>query len=271
MKMKLNKGKNPKKYESKSQKRGKTAIKLIRGGGCDAPDVSTQYINPPGSVMSAGLEGTTNIFQRVFYGPGPSHTNIEVPSCHTSPYQSQIYAPTPTPQHGGQNGGGFFMDMTKIIDKQPAIQGYYDESPPVILDGKTFLSNNCQSQCGGGKISLYKVKKMSQKIVRKVKSKKMSKKACKSASKMTKAQKGGKGGKGKKSKMVKKGKMAKKSKKMMKGKSKSKLVGGGDDAAPVDIGSSESYKIAGQPGNFSPDMMTRDFTCNQLNVTPNCI
>ncbi len=259
MKMKL-KEKKAKKYESKSQKRGKTVFKLIRGGGCDAPDVVSQYINPPGSVMSAGLEGTTNIFQRVFYGPGPSHTNIEVPTCHSSPYQSQIYAPTPT-QHGGQNGGGFFMDMTKIIDKQPVIQGYYDESPPVILNGKTFLSNNCQSQCGGGKISLYKVKKMSQKSVRKLKSKKVSKKAVKSLPKMTKVRKG------KKSKMNKLDiKKPKKSKKVKKVK---KLVGGGDET--VDVGSSESYKIAGQQGNFSPDMMTRDFTCNQLNVTPNCV
>jgi hypothetical protein len=64
MKMKLNKGKTPKKYESKSLKRSKTAIKLIRGGGCNAPDVVSQYINPPGSVMSAGLEGTTNIFHQ---------------------------------------------------------------------------------------------------------------------------------------------------------------------------------------------------------------
>jgi hypothetical protein len=253
MKMKLNKGKTPKKYESKTQKRGKTAFKLIKGGGCDAPDVVSQYINPPGSVMSAGLEGTTNIFQRVFYGPGPSHTNIEVPTCNSSPYQSQIYAPTPTL---GQNGGGYFMDMTKIIDKQPAIQGYYDESPPVILNGQTFLSNNCQSQCGGGKISLYKVKKMSQKSVRKIKSKKMSKKV----SKMTKPRKG------KKSKVVKGMKMGKKSKKMMKSK---KLVGGGDE--PVDVGSIDSSKIVGQQGNFSPDMMTRDFTCNQLNVKPDCI
>jgi hypothetical protein len=261
MKMKLNKGKTPKKYESKSQKRGKTAIKLIRGGGCDAPDVVSGYISPPGSVMSAGLDGTTNIFQRVFYGPGPAHTNIEVPTCNSSGYQSQIYAPAPT-----QQGGGFFMDMTNIVEKQPAIQGYYDESPPVILNGKTFLSNNCQSQCGGGKISLYKVKKMSQKSSRKLKSKRVSKKTVKSASKMTKVRKG-KGGKGgKKSKMVKKSKIVKKTKKVMKSR---KLVGGGDDA--VDVGSSESYKIAGQPGNFSPDMMTRDFTCNQLNVKPDCI
>ncbi len=260
MKMKSkSKEKKAKKYESKSQKRAKTAIKLIRGGGCDAPDVVSQYINPPGSVMSAGLEGTTNIFQRVFYGPGPSHTNIEVPTCNSSPYQSQIYAPAPTPTHT-QHGGGYMVDMTKMIEKQPAIQGYYDESPPVILNGQTFLSNNCQSQCGGGKISLYKVKKMSQKSVRKVKSKKLSKKV------LTKPCKG------KKSKVMKggKSKMGMKSKKMKSKKVKGKkLVGGGDE--PVDVGSINSSKIAGQPGNFSPDMMTRDFTCNQLNVRPDCI
>jgi hypothetical protein len=264
MKMKLNKGKTPKKYESKSLKRSKTAIKLIRGGGCNAPDVVSQYINPPGSVMSAGLEGTTNIFQRVFYGPGPAHTNIEVPTCNTTPYQSQIYStPAPTTAPTVQQGGGFFVDMTKLIENQPAIQGYADESPPVILNGKTFLSNNCQSQCGGGKISLYKVKKMSQKSAPKLKSKKVSKKAVKSASKMIKPRKA------KKSKVLKgKGKACKgkKSKKVMKGK---KLIGGGSE--PIDVGSSESYNIVGQPGNFSPDMMTRDFTCNQLNVTPNCI
>ena len=72
--------------------------------------------------------------------------------------------------------------------------------------------------------------------------------------------------KGKKSKVVKGMKMGKKSKKMMKSK---KLVGGGDE--PVDVGSIDSSKIAGQQGNFSPDMMTRDFTCNQLNVKPDCI
>jgi hypothetical protein len=85
------------------------------------------------------IVGTSNIFQRVFEGPGPAET--------TQPTQ--------------QNGGGWTIDLANTIDKFPTYQRYDDEAPPVILNGKTYLSNSCQSQCGAGKISLYKVKKMS--------------------------------------------------------------------------------------------------------------
>jgi hypothetical protein len=202
----------------------KQKYKLIKGGGCDAPDVVSNYINPPHeSVPANHLEGTDNIFSRAFFGPGHPITNIETPSCH-----SQV-------QSGGAGGAGagFTIDLAEQIEKVPAIQRYDSNAPPVLLNGNLYLANSCESQCGGGeKISLYKVKKMTAK------------------KSMTKSK--GKNHPKKKSGHKKSG-STKKTKKQS--QSRRKHMGGGE----------------GEIGNFSPDMLTRDFSGKQPEWNVNTI
>ena len=209
----------------KSQKRAKHSMRLIRGGGCTAPDVVSQYISPLCHNMTKDIVGTSNIFQRVFEGPGPAET-------------------TPTTS---QNGGGWTIDLAHTIDKLPTYQRYDDEAPPVILNGKTYLSNSCQSQCGAGKISLYKVKKMSVKKLNhkskpKAKSHKMTKTKRRHNLKMRKSK--------------------------SKSKSKSKRQRGGE-SVPASLTTnfpSDSLNIGGNVGqlsDFSTDMMTKDFSGKQ--------
>ncbi len=197
----------------------KQKYKLIKGGGCDAPDVVSNYINPPHeSVPANHLEGTDNIFSRVFFGPGHPITNIETPNCH-----SQV-------QTGGA-GSGYTIDLAEQIEKIPAIQRYDSNAPPVLLNGNLYLANSCESQCGGGeKISLYKVKKMTAK------------------KSMTKS-------KGKNHPRKKSGhkKSSKKTKKQH--RTQRKHMGGGE----------------GEDGNFSPDMLTRDFSGKQPDWNVNTI
>ena len=197
----------------------KQKYKLIKGGGCDAPDVVSNYINPPHvSVPANHLEGTDNIFSRVFFGPGSPITNIETPTCH-----SQV-------QSGGA-GSGFTIDLAEQIGKVPAVQRYDSNAPPVLLNGNLYLANSCESQCGGGeKISLYKVKKMTAK-------KSMSKSKGKNQPKK-------KGGNKKSSKKTQR-----------KQRSNRKHMGGGE----------------GELGNFSPDMLTRDFSGKQPEWNVNTI
>jgi hypothetical protein len=139
------------------KKSNKYALRILRGGGNNAPDVVTQYINPMGHQMSRGLEGTANIFQKVFAGPGPS--------CYTD--NSQVIMDRQT---GG--GSGYTIDFN-TIDKVPTYIRYDDQAPPVLLNGKMHFSNCDINQCGGGKISLYKVKQMTH---RKSKSRRLNKK-----------------------------------------------------------------------------------------------
>ena len=131
--------KNSKNTKSTKKRNNKYALRLLRGGGNNAPDVVTQYINPLGHQMSKGFEGTANIFQRVFEGPGAS--------CYKDDSQVITYI------------------------------RYDDQAPPVLLNGQMHFSNCDVNQCGGRKISLYKVKQMTH---RKSKSRRLHKKGKKS-------------------------------------------------------------------------------------------
>jgi hypothetical protein len=201
---------------SKKVKRsGANVVKLFRGGGCTAPDIVSQYISPPNSNIPAGYDGVQSIFQRVFYTPGLAQTNL-------------ITSPT-------QLGGGYMIDPAQTIDKVAIVQPYPPRAEPVILDGKVFLSQGCESQCGAGKISSYNVKKMTQ---RKSKSKsqvrKMSQRKSKSRSSRSNSRRS--------QRKVVARKVNKNSR-----RNRRKQRGGNE----------------GEPGNFSPDMMTRDFEGKQ--------
>jgi hypothetical protein len=130
------------------------------------------------------------------------------------------------------------------------------------LNGKMHFSNCDYNQCGG-KISLYKVKKMSnkrptKKSNSKSKSKRMTQRKSHSKKNM---------------KLRSKSKPrinAKKSKNSKKTKKSKKQYGG---EAPVNF-SPDLMNMGGsvnEPSMFSPDMSTRDFGCNQPNWSPKCI
>ena len=154
--------KNSKNTKSTKKRNNKYALRLLRGGGNNAPDVVTQYINPLGHQMSKGFEGTANIFQRVFEGPGAS--------CYKD--DSQVIMDRQT---GG--GSGYTIDFN-TIEKSPTYIRYDDQAPPVLLNGQMHFSNCDVNQCGGRKISLYKVKQMTH---RKSKSRRLHKKGKKSS------------------------------------------------------------------------------------------
>jgi hypothetical protein len=131
-----------------------------------------------------------------------------------------------------QSAGGFMVDPAETIGKVPIVHPYAPRAEPVILNGEVLFSNGCQSQCGSGKISSNKVKGKEHKMTqRKSKSMKLSKKRLS-------ARKG------------------KKSHRRVARKEKSKRQHGGKE---------------GEPGNFSPDMMTRDFSGKQPDWNPNTI
>ena len=212
----------------KKHKKSALSVRLLRGGGCSAPDVVSHYISPPHSNIPAGYEGMNNIFQRVFYTPGAAETNLIT-----------------------QNGGGYLNDFTNTIGKVPAVQGYNDQAPPVILNGEVYLSNGCQSQCGAGKISsynLYNVKKMTH-----AKSNKLKSKAKKTTHRKSKSHS--------RSHSSSRKSIRKLIVKKQKGKSHhkkhkySKQMGGDE----------------GIPGNFSGDMNTRDFSGKQPDWNVNTI
>lgn len=228
--------------KNKSQKKSHSNMKLITGGGCDAPDVVSQYINPPHFNPTGTIEGTQNIFQRVFYGPNPSNTNIDVPNCH-------------------QSGGGYIFDLENRIENLPAVQGYPDNAPPVILNQKVYLTRGFESQCGAGKLSLYKVKKHSKKQNYKLnkkmktmrsKSKSLRKPKNKHNKKSNNTRGGSKYSKTNPKQKTKhtKSKTAKKHR-----KHKLKLKGGSVD----------------EPSVFTPNMMERTFDCSQPVWQPKCI
>ena len=213
---------NKKKTTShKKHKKTVNVVRLLKGGGCSAPDVVSHYISPPHSNIPAGYQGIDNIFQRVFYTPGAAQTNLIT-----------------------QNGGGYFNDFTNTIGKVPAVQGYYNQAPPVILNGQVYLSNGCQSQCGAGKISSYNVKKMTQ-----VKSNKLKVKAKKNS--LRKSRSYSRSRTSSRRSMVKK----------VKGKSHHRK-----HRYPKQMGGEEGVNEGvneGVQGNFSADMNTRDFSGKQ--------
>lgn len=191
------------KQSKKQKKRQPVVVRLLKGGGCSAPDVVSHYISPPNSNIPAGYGGVESIFRRVFYSPGPAAT---------------------------QSAGGFMVDPAQTIGKVPIVHPYAPRAEPVILNGEVHLS--CQSQCGSGKISSNKVK----------------------GNKMTQR-------KSKHTKVSKKKLSARRSKKTQRRhrsnlKSKRQYQRGGKE---------------GEPGNFSPDMMTRDFSGKQPEWNPNTI
>jgi hypothetical protein len=197
--------KSKSKNQSKKQKKSQpTVVRLLKGGGCDAPDVVSHYISPPNSNIPAGYGGVESIFRRVFYSPGPAAT---------------------------QSAGGFMVDPAITIGKVPVVHPYAPRAEPVILNGEVHLS--CQSQCGSGKISSNKVKgnKMTQ---RKSKHTTVSKKKL----------------------SARKGKKSQRRHRSRTSRSKKQNQRGGKE---------------GEPGNFSPDMMTRDFSGKQPEWNPNTI
>jgi hypothetical protein len=138
-----------------------------------------------------------------------------------------------------QAGGGYMVDPGQTIGKVPVIHPYAPRAEPVILNGEVLFSNGCESQCGGSKkISSTNIKnKMTQRKSRSHKSEKKSKKV-----KETRRR-----GSSKKSQQKK---LVRKEKKL------SRHQKGGNE---------------GVPGNFSPDMMTRDFSGKQPNWNVNTI
>jgi hypothetical protein len=222
-----------KKRLSQKRKNKSNCMKLIRGGGYEAPDVVSQYINPMCHKMTQGFDGVDNIFQKVFTGPGAAETNLNVPFSN---------------QSGG--GSGLTLDLENTIEKSPSYVRYDNEAPPVLLNGKMMFSNCDINQCGGRKISLYKVKKMS--------NKKPGKKLMHKTKKSSMRKHNLRGGKSKR-----------RSDKKRHAK-RSKQRGG---VAPVNY-SSEFMNMGGSVNEesvFSPDMNTREFSCNQPVWSPKCI
>jgi hypothetical protein len=216
------KNKSRSRPSKKIKKASPNVIKLLKGGGCSAPDIVSQYISPPNSGIPAGYDGVQSIFQRIFYTPGAAQTNL--------------LTTTPSPQRGG----GFMIDPARTIDKVAFVQPYPPRAEPVILDGKVFLSQGCESQCGAGKISSYNVKKMTQR-----KSKSQDKKRSQRKSLSVK-----------RSRSVKRSqhKVARKQKKNS--RHNKRAQNGGNE---------------GEKGNFSPDMMTREFDGKQPTWNVNTI
>jgi hypothetical protein len=228
-----------KKRLSQKRKNKTNFIRLIKGGGCSAPDVVSQYISPMCHTMTKGFEGTSNIFQKVFEGPGPG----------TSELAEQYNL-----QYGG--GSGLTIDLDNIIEKTPTYVRYDDQAPPVLLNGKMHFSNCDYNQCGAGKISLYKVKKMS--------NRRPTKKSKSKSKRMTHRKSHSK----KNMNLRSKSKPRKQQKKSSK-KSKKQLGG----MAPINF-APDFMNMGGsvnEPSIFSQDMNTRDFSCNQPNWSPKCI
>ncbi len=220
-----------KKRLSQKRKNKSNCMKLIRGGGCEAPDVVSQYISPMCHNMTQDYNGVDNIFQRTFLTAPAAETNLNVPSCH---------------QSGG--GSGLTLDLENTIGKLPSYVRYDNEAPPVLLNGKMMFSNCDINQCGGRKISLYKVKKMSNKKPM-YKTKKVS---------MRKNKKNLRGGRSKRRSDRKRQVR------------RSKQRGG---IAPVNY-APELMNMGGSVNEqsvFSPDMNTREFSCNQPVWSPKCI
>lgn len=208
---------------------GPNVVKLFRGGGCSAPEIVSQYISPPNSNIPAGYDGVQSIFQRVFYTPGAAQTNlITNPSATTSPIL--------------HSGGGYIIDPAETIGKTAVIHPYPQKAEPLILDGKVVFQG-CESQCGAGKISSYRLKKMSQ---RRSKSKSHSNSKLKFRSSKSKSKSRSH------SKKVSHRKVVRKEKKH----SRRQRQRGGNE---------------GEKGNFSPDMMTRDFEGKQPDWNVNTI
>ena len=211
---------------------GPNVVKLFRGGGCSAPEIVSQYISPPNSHIPAGYDGVQSIFQRVFYTPGAAQTNlITNPSATTSPIL--------------HSGGGYIVDPSETIGKTAVVHPYPQKAEPLILDGKVVFQG-CESQCGAGKISSYRLKKMSQ---RRSKSKSHSNSKLKFRSSKSKSRSH--------TKKVSHRKVVRKEKKHGR---HSKRVRRGQR------GGNE-----GEKGNFSSDMMTRDFEGKQPNWNVNTI
>ena len=220
----------PRSYHSKKQKKkGPTVVRLLTGGGCSAPDVVSHYISPPNSNIPAGYDGVQSIFQRVFYSPGPAQSTVQTVA-------PPSYAPL-------QAGGGYMINPGETIGKVPVVQPYAPKAEPLILNGQVLLSNGCESQCGAGKISSHKIKKMTQ---RKSKSEKRSKSQERKRRESKKVKESRRGG----------SKTSRRNRVVRKAKKQSRRQRGGNE---------------GVPGNFSPDMMTRDFSGRQPEWNVNTI
>jgi hypothetical protein len=137
-----------------------------------------------------------------------------------------------------QAGGGYMVDPGQTIGKVPVIHPYSPRAEPVILNGEVLFSNGCESQCGGSKkISSTNIKnKMTQRKSKSLKNKKVSQKVKESRRN---------GSKKSHHKRVER-----------KQKKRSNRQKGGNE---------------GVPGNFSPDMMTRDFSGKQPEWNVNTI
>jgi hypothetical protein len=209
--------KHKSKLSKKPAKKNPRIVKLLVGGGCNAPDVVSHYISPPNSNIPAGYNGVQSIFQRVFYSPGAAESTVQTVA-------PPSYAPF-------QAGGGYMVDPAQTIGKVPVIHGYAPRAEPVILNGEVLFSNGCESQCGGSKkISSSNIKnKMTQRKSRSLEKKKKSQKV-------------------KESRRHGSLKKSHQKKVVRKEKKRSHRQKGGNE---------------GVPGNFSPDMMTRDFSGKQ--------
>jgi hypothetical protein len=216
----------------KVNKSGPNVMRLFRGGGCSAPEIVSQYISPPNSNIPAGYHGVQSIFQRVFYTPGAAETNL--------------VTPTFSPSHTFQSGGGYIVNPSETIGKSAVIQSYPQKAEPLILDGKVIFQG-CESQCGAGKISSYRLKKMTQ---RRSKSKSHSNSKLKFRSSKSKSKSRSNS---KKQKRTSQRKVVRKEKKHSRRRHGQH---GGNE---------------GEKGNFSPDMMTRDFEGKQPTWNVNTI
>ncbi len=157
--------------------------------------------------------------------------------------QTNLVTPTFSPSHTFQSGGGYIVNPSETIGKSAVIQSYPQKTEPLILDGKVIFQG-CESQCGAGKISSYSVKKMTQRRS-KSKSKSNVRKLSKRKFLSVKSNRKSK---------VSRRKVVRKEKKNSR-RDRRRQRGGNE----------------GEKGNFSPDMMTRDFEGKQPNWNVNTI
>ena len=142
------------------------------------------------------------------------------------------------PGCGCSSGGGYTVEVgSSPIGGRPQIISYPDTAPPVFVDNQAIFSPDGTPLCGqyGGK----KLKRKSQKNKRKYKRKNNRNHNAKKSNRINRRQR---------------------RRRQQRNKYKNTTMSGGDLSA----------FFRGPNGNFSADMTTRQFECNQPNWSPNC-
>ncbi len=184
-----------------------------------------------------------NLISRHFQTGGRKHRSPKKPGC------------------GCSSGGGYTVEVgSSPIGGRPQIISYPDSAPPVFVDNQAIFSSDGTPLCGqyGGELSYEtRIKKLDQKFKSlntshsKHKGGKLSKKS------KRKSQKNKRKRNAKKSNRINR---RQRRKRQQHNKYKNTSMSGGDLSA----------FFRGPNGNFSADMSTHQFDCNQPDWSPNC-